>query len=636
MVLPVVAALTACSDDDGKYTPAEALSGAQVYFSNELPKTVALSKEEGTIAVTLNRANTAEELTVNLVITQEEEAGVQYTAPASVTFAQGEKAVEFEVTYDPEAVEYDAKYPATISISDESYTTPYGASQYAFTGTLASPLTPWVNSASAFAAAGGIGEWQFGTAPTATFTYVQFAEGEQEGVKVAVRQNTIAPGSIQIRLSNYGQDVFTADGVEVILYGEWDEENQVYRITWPETFTGYTHSSYGPVNVSDLCEYAGWDWGRAPSSYDPATGLFELYTVYYVSAGVFGYGAEYMQMDGFYIPDYSASVSYAGILKTPEETNQAVVDFTFGRDASAAKFALTDAAMAEADVAKGIANGTIESSDAVQGRNYITLGNDGKYRVTLVTFNEESAVADAASVAFEFAASGSAWESLGMGAYTDDFMTMGGYDEESGEWNPVYKGLNPQTYQVEVQANTQNPGLYRLKNAYGTAYPYNEEGDWDTSMDYYLVIDAQDPEYVMIDKQELGLDWDGMVSVESDASYYVNRYPNMTPADIVAALTSQGADDPFGKFADGTITFPAPDVFEVAFGEYAFYGNHNAAFKVEFGGEATPDEVKASRFANRMRAYKRMAAKAKAKKGNEQAKIHWNLNSAKPKKGLLK
>lgn len=635
MVLPVVAALTACSDDDGKYTPAEKLTTAQVYFSNLLPTKVELVTEgEGVVNVTLNRVKTDEAMTVNLVATQPEEQAMQFVVPENVTFAEGESSTTIEVTYDPTQVEYDKDYVCQLSIADEEYTTPYGGSTYDFTASISSPMTDWVTNASAFAAAGGIGEWPFGSAPTATYTYYAYAEAEQEGVKVAVRQNTKNPGVFQILLQNWGAGVYTENGVQALLNAVWDEEEQVYRIAWDPMLIGYTHSSYGPMACATVPEYAtSQTWENWPSSYDPATGKFTLYMVYFVSAGNFTPDVEYMQMDGFYVPDLSASVSYAGILTSPDEAHQAVVDFTIGPDAAGAKFALTDASQKADEVAEAIANGTIEADDAVNGRNYITLGEDGKYRVTLVTFDEEGKIADVSSVVIEFAAGGSVWESLGMGLYTDDFMTYGYYDEENDyAWVSFYEDLEPQTYEVEVFANTQTEGLYRLKNAYGAAYPFNEEGDWDASMDYYLVIDAQKPEYVMIDNQELGLNWYdlGMVSVESDGSYYVNKY-GMEPADIVAALASQGGDDPFGKFADGVITFPA-DAFGVYVGEDSFYGNHNGAFKLVLPEAASESDIKAAKFAQRMRHYKRLNAKAKSLKTT--GKVHFRLNARINKGGL--
>ena len=212
--------------------------------------------------------------------------------------------------------------------------------------------------------------------------------------------------------------------------------------------------------------------------------------------------------------------------------------------------------------------------------------------MTIVTFDAEGGLRESASAVFEFAAAGSVWESLGMAEYTDDFMTMGYYDDDDN-WVSIYNGLTPQTYEVEVLAHTKTPGLYRLKNAYAEVYPFNEPGDWDDSMDYYLEIDATNLSAVFITKQELGLDWGyGMISVESDAAYYMNEW-DATPEEVTATFEYYGYESPFGTLIDGVITFPE-DVFTVSFGSNELYGNHNGAFKVVLP-EARTGAVKASK-----------------------------------------
>ena len=62
-------------------------------------------------------------------------------------------------------------------------------------------------------------------------------------------------------------------------------------------FTGFVHSSYGNVWVAEADIHFGEPTG-GHSSFDPATGLFQLHVVYYVDAGFFGYGYETLQLDG--------------------------------------------------------------------------------------------------------------------------------------------------------------------------------------------------------------------------------------------------------------------------------------------------------------------------------------------------
>ena len=155
----------------------------------------------------------------------------------------------------------------------------------------------------------------------------------------------------------------------------------------------------------------------------------------------------------------------------------------------------------------------------------------------------------------------SRWFSLGMAKYTDDFVAS------------LFDGVEPVTYEVEIQENADKPGMYRLVNPYGAAYPYNEDGDWDTSKDYYLEINAQDPQGVYIETQELGFDWGyGMFLASSMASQYLVNY------DLE---TIKGAGY-CGTLADGVITFPAKALLVTAAQIDGFYyANVNGAFKVE-------------------------------------------------------
>ena len=67
-------------------------------------------------------------------------------------------------------------------------------------------------------------------------------------------------------------------------------------------YIGYNHSIYGAVWIAEVEYYRENINSRINaddyvSTFDPNTGLFELYVVYYVEAGYFGAGYEYLQLD---------------------------------------------------------------------------------------------------------------------------------------------------------------------------------------------------------------------------------------------------------------------------------------------------------------------------------------------------
>lgn len=127
------------------------------------------------------------------------------------------------------------------------------------------------------------------------------------------------------------------------------------------------------------------------------------------------------------------------------------------------------------------------------------------------------------------------FKSIGKAMFTDALIS-------------AWYGAPAVDYEVEIEESQDNPGKYRLVNPYGEAYPYNEPGDWDATQDYYLVIDATDPDYVNVLESELGVDWgSGMMWTMSGGDYFV--------ATGQATLEQVKALGYYGKLADGVITF---------------------------------------------------------------------------------
>ncbi len=167
----------------------------------------------------------------------------------------------------------------------------------------------------------------------------------------------------------------------------------------------------------------------------------------------------------------------------------------------------------------------------------------------------------------------SPWTSLGKAIYTDDIIAS------------VYTSAGNETYEVEIQENDKTPGLYRLVNPYGKAYPLNEPGDYDDTKDYYFVIDASNPDRVNVTMTHTGLDWGiGEIMFQSRAQFYMD---NGNSADAVYKAGW------FGKLENGIITFPVKGfVIGAGDGEYAYpywYGNANGAFKVVLPGTDISD-----------------------------------------------
>ena len=157
------------------------------------------------------------------------------------------------------------------------------------------------------------------------------------------------------------------------------------------------------------------------------------------------------------------------------------------------------------------------------------------------------------------------WTSLGMATYTEDLVT-------------TFFNVDNVSYEVEIQESVEYPGKYRLVNAYGAAYPYNSDGDYDASKNYYIVIDACNPEKVSIDLSYTGMNWGyGEFYVWSMAQYVMAN--GGTEADALPY---------WGKLENGVITFPAQALVSGMGDEYMSYGNKNGKFSVVLPGYELP------------------------------------------------
>ena len=169
------------------------------------------------------------------------------------------------------------------------------------------------------------------------------------------------------------------------------------------------------------------------------------------------------------------------------------------------------------------------------------------------------------------AVSPSPWTSIGKCTYTDDFIS-------------TFYNVPNTPYQVEIQQNDLTPGLYRLVNPYGKGYPYNEPGDYDTSSDYYMVIDATNPDRVVVERFLSGMDWgEGEFMMWSFAGYYLNR--GMSPDDV-------DAKGYYGTLENGIITWPKGTLMVGLPGDngYSLYpANNNGAARIVMPGVVLSD-----------------------------------------------
>lgn len=597
LVLMAMAAFTACSSDDNDYQWASVPAGDQVYFSKDLPTQQALSKKASSFTIPVNRVKTDAATTVNIALTSEDNF---LTAPSSVQFAAGQASADLVISYDPEALVYDEFKEASLAITTEGVTTPYGAATYNFTAGALSP----------FASIGkGTFEETYLWGFTASVTITQNQENPNVfriyGISSAIENGGDTSPYMEITVCKPGD---TFRGVTVT------QNDLVY---FADYNTGYHHSSYDadimiyhPSKFTAGSDENTWLHSRVLAYQEDGTpGQIQLGPRYYMD-GVGGWnqsqndGVIIITFPGFQPKDYTATMAAQGVFTDLAGNVFAQAIAELGADATNVKAVVIEADADPEAVADAIVAGELEAYDVEAGGIInvpIPEGLSGKLQIVLVVIDENGAAKTICSSAFEYyGGAASPWQSLGIGLYTDDFF-------------PSLYNVDPTTWEVEIEENTETPGLYRMIYPYGESFPYNDPGDWDTSSMYNIEIHAEDPEGVYIPLQNIGVDWGkGMFAIASWGGYC------LATGDSFDELKAEGY---LGTLVDGVITLP---VFETqgsndntitfqglfAAGSSAYYGCPNGAFKLvlpeavsESARARAAKQAKARSFARQLNAY---------------------------------
>ena len=605
LVFMAMAAFTACSSDDNDYQWASVPAGDQVYFSKDLPTQQALSKKASSFTIPVNRVKTDAATTVNISLTSEDNF---LSAPTSVSFAPGQATADLVLSYDPEAIAYDDFKAATLAITTEGVTTPYGAATYNFTAGFLSP----------FATIGkGTFEENYLWGFSATVTIAQNQENTNVfriyGISSAIENGGATSPYMEITVCKPG-DTFRDVTVT--------QEDLVY---FADYNSGYHHSSYDadimfyhPSKFTNSGPEEYWLHNRVLAYQEDGTpGQIQLAPRYYMD-GVGGWnqsqndGIVIITFPGYAPKDYTATLAAQGVFTDLSSNVFAQAYVELGDDATNVKAVVIEADADPEAVADAIAAGELDAFDVAEGIVNVPIpdGMSGKLQIVLVVIDEEGAVKTVCASPFEYyGGAASPWQSIGIGLYTEDFV------------GSVF-GADPVTYEVEIEENNETPGLYRMLYPYDGKYPYNEEGDWDASAIYNVEVNAEDPEGVYILPQAIGIDWGyGPMSIASMGGYYISG------GNAVEDVKAAGY---LGTLVDGVITLPIleatgsdgnPFQFQgyTFMGTSGYYGATNGAFKL-----VLPEAVSAQ-------ARAKAAKRAKAQKFAR----HLNAYSKKINKGFV-
>ena len=226
------------------------------FLLNSVSQT-AIPAAQTSYTVTVARRTKSGSLTANLSTT----LPAAIKVPSSVTFADGQATAEIPI--DLSAMEVGTAYKGSIKIESE-------------TDDIARKELPCTFQKA--------------------YTFQKFGTGTY----------TFNGDDCYFSGTQSGLEIYKAEGFDVFYIPKWCQGGTLnfyvdangYLIT-EDCFTGFTHSSYGKMNVQDCSLYfSNWDPVKeGMGSYNASTKTFTFSLVYYVSAGYFGYGVETFKMD---------------------------------------------------------------------------------------------------------------------------------------------------------------------------------------------------------------------------------------------------------------------------------------------------------------------------------------------------
>lgn len=435
MALAMTAAtLTSCSSDD--WTVADKPATAEVYFSNASSAEYLLEENQNTVEVEVLRLNKSAELTVPVSAT--DESGL-FTVAQSVTFAAGDSVARIPVTFQFDQLTPNTDYTLTLKVEGE--TSVYGDAETTVTIKY-SPWSEWQPYGWEYPETSDkheitFSEWETiyagakdaegnvdydavakdGEDGLPVFTYAQFFSGT--GTQpLFYRQSQIDPNKAQLLLYDWG--------IGTSLTIDWDKTTDTF--TCAQTYC-YSHNTYGSVYVADSYAYRhdvrGQDVTKEQvlnTSYDPENGLFTFDLAYFVSAGYFGYGNEYLQLPGFDKADYSLTLTDGGAYKNGKTLGE-VVSIELGADLASVKYSLFGGELTAeeaSEMADGIFSGEIESTTTTEsGYKVITVDEEGAYTLVAVGFDSEGKRQTDQTLTFTYASPTSepTWTALYQGDY---------------------------------------------------------------------------------------------------------------------------------------------------------------------------------------------------------------------------
>ena len=521
LALAFAASITACSEKDD-FTPGAPSDG--VYFPTDDALEVELDRSIDYFEVIVARVGDNKEASYALTGAADTEV---FTLPESVQFEQGAKSATVRVKYNAAEMAFDRPYSVMLAFGEGAAVSTYGYESLEMDVTLPAP---WSTV--------GMGTFtDFWALPIYGITPEKYPELTNQW-EVELQRNDIEPNRYRWK-NPYGENFAkycAANDIGTLEPQEYDSQNKYYiefvlgsngnavvpygqlsGATLNEeegmivvgTMGGYYYTNQGvsvdviyanmPETVSHFDATPGKEIFSTPSG-SSIVGLANdpdgPYVPNYNPGGYVWYAADVV------ISDYNVALKYNGVLTDPAGDSFVLASVSVGKDLSKVVVGLV-ATTDENEAYDAVRNGTVETVELTESTESLRFDFMGTadYTLAAIAYDAEGTEVQQQAITF-FVSSGAApkeWTKLGTGIMVDGWVL------------PMFKSggvrVDPMqyAYQVEMEENIENPGIYRILQPWQTAnYPIASLNKYSGDAVFNLVVDARDQDFVTVAPQFTG------------------------------------------------------------------------------------------------------------------------------------
>ena len=362
--LLAIIGVASCDRNDYEYIPATDAGQASVSFPVDTETEVELKGDETEFNVLLTRTNSEskESLTLPLYASGDLTSVVYLEVPNSVTFEKDADSAYVAIKANKEAIGYDNELSLTLSLDtlNSSYA-------YAKINLKVSYPAPWTS----------LGKGKMCDLFMAGSTYVD----------VEIQQNDLDPSLFRVvrpyhALCVPGDYEVSSDVCEYLQLQLVKGKFSYDFVYFPPSSTGYFHSKYGediyavsPGSFQSFFNEETCQYNRVVEYQENGLpGEIVLEPVYYLmqAGGSFNKPGKEVLVDiifpGYVKADYSADVTYVGVMTDAAGKTYAVADLALGEDAKDVRAIVVPEVWDFSEVAQAVLLGELDATEVEAGR----------------------------------------------------------------------------------------------------------------------------------------------------------------------------------------------------------------------------------------------------------------------------